>query len=71
MIDKPEPRRRKSKPPRELAARALCRFNNVPEDTAFEGRPVWESFLDEVDVVLEAALPDEEWQLVRSQGPNH
>jgi hypothetical protein len=31
------------KPPLELAARALCRFNGLPEDTKFEGRPMWEA----------------------------
>ncbi|WP_223566901.1 hypothetical protein [Agrobacterium tumefaciens] len=42
--------------PRERAARALARYNDVPENTKFEGRPMWESFLPEVDAVLEAAL---------------
>jgi hypothetical protein len=53
------------KPPRERAARALCRFNGVPENTQFEGRPMWESFLPEVDTVLEAALSAEEWERVK------
>lgn len=47
---------KRPQPPRERAARALCRFNEVPEDTMFERRPMWESFLPEVDAVLEAAL---------------
>lgn len=41
-------------PPRERAARALCRLARVPENTRFEGRPMWESYLPEVDAVLEA-----------------
>jgi len=41
---------------RERAPRALCRLEGNPEDTMFEGRPMWESYLPEVDVVLEAAL---------------
>lgn len=45
---------RKPKEPRELAARALCRFHGVPEDTQFEGKPMWMSYLEEVDVVLKA-----------------
>lgn len=45
---------RKPKPARELAARALCRFDGHPEDTKFEGKPMWESYLDQADVVLEA-----------------
>lgn len=43
------------KPPRELAARALCRFHGMPENTTFEGRPMWHSYLPEVDAVLTAA----------------
>lgn len=45
---------RKSKPARELAARALCRLYNLPENTKFEGKPMWESYLPEADAVLEA-----------------
>lgn len=52
----------KSKPPRERAARALCRLNGIPEDTQFEGRPMWESYLDQVDAVLQAALTPEEFE---------
>ncbi|API59626.1 hypothetical protein BSL82_10105 [Tardibacter chloracetimidivorans] len=43
------------KSPRERAARALCRKDGHPENIMFEGRPMWESYLDVVDVVLEAA----------------
>lgn len=59
----------KPKPARELAARALCRYEGLPEDTQFEGRPMWESYLAEADAVLEAigwreedreAQPDDE-----------
>lgn len=57
----------RQKPPRERAARALCRMNGVPEDTKFEGRPMWESYLDEVDTVLKAALSPEEWERVKSE----
>lgn len=45
---------RKPKPARELAARALCRKAGLPEDSIFQGRPMWEDFLPEVDTVLEA-----------------
>lgn len=48
------PMHRKPKPARELAARALCRMANNPEDSTFEGRPMWESYLPEADAVLEA-----------------
>lgn len=54
------------KTPRERAARALCRRAGNPENTAFEGRPMWISYLDEVDVVLQAALGDAEWQRIRA-----
>jgi hypothetical protein len=57
----------KATSPRELAARALFRFNGVSENTQFEGRPMWESFLLEVDAVLEATLLPEEWERVKSE----
>lgn len=44
----------RQRPARERAARALCRFHGNPEDTMFEGRPMWESYLPEVEAVLEA-----------------
>jgi hypothetical protein len=44
----------KAKSPREAAARALCRREGHLENITFEGRPMWESFLPVVDVVLEA-----------------
>lgn len=60
---------RKPKPPRERAARALCRLSGNPEDIQFEGKPMWMSFLDEADTALEAALSPEEWERVRAEGP--
>lgn len=42
------------KPPLELACRALCRFHGVPEDTKFEGRPMWESYIPEARAVMDA-----------------
>lgn len=44
------------KPPRERAARALCKLHGHPPDTRFEGKAMWESYLDEVDAVLTAAI---------------
>lgn len=52
---------------RERAARALCRRAGNPEDTKFEGRPMWMSYLEEVDAVLEAALEPDEWVRVLEQ----
>lgn len=51
----------KSVTPRERAARALCRLAGNPEDTRFEDRPMWQSYLAEVDAVLLAALGQEEF----------
>lgn len=52
-------------PPRERAARSLCRLAGNPEDARFEGRPMWESYLPEVDAVLDAVLgPDEVERMV-------
>lgn len=45
---------KKPKPARELAARALCRYDGRPEDTSFEGKPMWESYLPQADAVLSA-----------------
>ncbi|WP_141740474.1 hypothetical protein [Bosea sp. BIWAKO-01] len=49
-----------SKPfdPREAAARALCRREGRPENITFEGKPMWQSYLDVVDTVLEAIKPE-------------
>jgi len=54
-----------NKSPREAAARALCRLNGLPENTMFEGKPMWRSFLPQVDAVLKAALEPEEWEKLR------
>lgn len=50
------------KPARELAARALCRHDGNPEDTQFDGRPMWESYLPAADAVIEAiGWKETEW----------
>ena len=46
--------KRREQDDREKAARALCRHYNLPEDTKFEGKPMWMSYLPEADAVLEA-----------------
>ena len=38
--------------PLERAARALCRLDGLPENTKFEGRPMWESFRSKAAAVL-------------------
>ena len=50
--------------PREKAARALCRKAGNVEMAKFEGKPLWMSYLDEVDIVIaqfrETARPSPE-----------
>lgn len=53
------PRRVRS--PRERAARALCEMQGHPPDIVMDGRPMWQSFLPEVDTVLKAALSEDDW----------
>lgn len=55
------------KSPREKAARTLCRMARIPEDSEFNGKPMWMIFLPEADAVLEAALPPEEWERLRDE----
>ncbi|MDJ1465688.1 hypothetical protein [Nitratireductor sp. GZWM139] len=62
---------RKPKPSRERAARALCTSRGLPENTKFEGRPMWESLLPEVDIVLKAALTPKEWMRIREEDGSH
>ena len=45
---------KKTQLPREKAARALCRLANQPEDITFQGKPMWQAYLDEVDAVIKA-----------------
>lgn len=60
---------RSPKPPRERAARALCALDGHPPDISFEGRPMWRSYLSQVDAVLRAALGDEAWAaMVEGEG---
>lgn len=55
------------KPPRERAAPAPCRLNDVPADASFEGRPMWVSYLPEGDAVMSAALMPEEWERIKEE----
>ena len=48
---------------------ALCRLFGNPEDTMFEGKPMWMSYLEEVDVVLKEALGDTVWEAIKDVGP--
>ena len=41
----------------EAAARALCRLDGHPENTKFEGSPMWMSYLREAEAAINAALP--------------
>lgn len=57
------------RPVRERAARALCRHDGHPPDIKFEGVPMWQSYLDEVDIVLEAVLSPDEFARLFQEGP--
>lgn len=41
----------------EAAARALCRAEGNPENTKFEGKPMWQSYVPAARAAIEAALP--------------
>ena len=60
--------RARVKPPLELAARALCQLRGLPEDTRFNGAPMWHSTASEALTVLSAALSKEE---LRRLVPDH
>ena len=47
---------------REAAARDLCRYHGHPENAKFEGKPMWVSYIDEVDVVLKAVREGTAWK---------
>ena len=55
--------------PRERAARALCRLDGNPEDATYHGRPMWVSYLLEVDTALKEALDEHTWLAIKDQGP--
>lgn len=38
----------------ERAAGAMCRFQGLPENTQYEGRRMWESFIPQATAVVEA-----------------
>ena len=41
-------------PPLERVARALCRADGHPENIAFEGGRMWQSYCDEAQAALDA-----------------
>jgi len=41
----------------EAAARALFRTEGNPENTKFDGKPMWQSYLPQAKAAIEAALP--------------
>ncbi|WP_223478551.1 ArsR family transcriptional regulator [Oricola indica] len=59
--------KRRKQGPREIAARALCRMDGHPENIQFEGRPMWASYLPQVDAVLMAALPSDKLASVMAE----
>lgn len=53
---------RKTRPPRERAARALCKLDGNPPDFNHDGEPMWMRYLQAVDIVLLSVLGDDAWQ---------
>ncbi len=51
----------RAKPPREKAARALCKMDGHPPDINFAGDPMWKSYLRQVDMVLRTVIGDDAW----------
>lgn len=58
----------RERPPVELAARALCQLRGLPEDTRYNGAPMWHSMVHEAMTVLAAALPPDD---LRRLVPGH
>lgn len=46
----------------ELAARALCRQQGLPEDTQYQGAKMWHSQLGPAMTILREALPPEDFR---------
>lgn len=60
---------RKTKPPRDRTARALCSHFGVPEYVR-DKKPMSTNHLDMADAALQAALSPGEWERVKSEGPH-
>lgn len=59
---------RKPKQVIQIASRALFRMAGHPEDSKFEGKPMWESFLPAPDAVIEAiGWKDEEGNIMQKR----
>lgn len=46
----------------ELAARALCRQQGLPENTQFQGARMWQAQLGPAMDILKAALPPDDFR---------
>lgn len=44
----------KGVPPVERICGAMCRYHGIPENAAFEGRPLWESYRGQARHMLRA-----------------
>lgn len=53
------------KPLGERIARALCSHEGNPENTQFEGRPMWQSYLPEAWAVM-AAIREPDMQMINA-----
>lgn len=47
-------------PPIEAGARALCRLDGHPEDTLFEGKPMWTMYVTEARTVIASLISPSE-----------
>jgi hypothetical protein len=51
--------------PEERICRALCSADNNPENITFEGKPMWQSYLDAARAALRGAEVDPLLDIVR------
>lgn len=53
--------------PLERAARALCSYAGLPENASQNGKPLWQDFLPEVRITLQALREPSEAMLVAGE----
>ncbi|MGB3317858.1 MAG: hypothetical protein WA978_12205 [Sphingopyxis granuli] len=59
---------RPAKPALERIARTLCSRKGLPENTQFEGKPMWQSFLADAQAVLGAIREPTEEMIAAGSG---
>lgn len=48
--------------PIEIAARALCRANGLPEEMRYDDKAMWETFIQQAQAVIEALEEADTWE---------